>query len=528
MIWTRRSFDKAFYENVEAMNQYNKENFNVAIDDRFRLNENLVWFKGEAQELERFYKTRIPRVTSFYNRNFYCRVNTGENKKAIYHYNIPNIITKTMSNLLFEKMPEISVSTGNDKNDKALNTTLTEILKANNSLSLFQDAAQMESYSGAVGFKFVLDPQFSDYPILIPYPKEDIEITKKYNRILEIVFKDYYKKDGDRTYTLCSVYGRGYIEYKLYEGEKEVPLNTIPETKDLENLVIYDSTGKKSNQLLAVYKENKLGARSDFEGCKDDFCAYDEVYTMMMDLIEKGHIMEYIPESLLEKDIKTDTAIVPNVWDRNVVVLRDTNYQDNKEEAKRDIPDISNTITAMKEAMNSILTNCLLTAGISPSTVGLDIAGANSSGLALSIREKASIRTRESKITLWTSTLKEIAELLLSYANMKVQGKSIYLSEKPDDVYVKFTEYEAFGKLNDLTVVLGNALDNHLMDLDTALAVMNREFYNMDPEDIEIMKMNIEGELTVDNIEETEARKITEENDEVSAEKSKGGDDLDE
>ena len=66
------------------------------------------------------------------------------------------------------------------------------------------------------------------------------------------------------------------------------------------------------------------------------------------------------------------------------------------------------------------------------------------------------------------------------------------------------------------------------MDLDTALAVMNREFYNMDPEDIEIMKMNIEGELTVDNIEETEARKITEENDEVSAEKSKGGDDLDE
>ena len=45
MIWTRRSFDKAFYENVEAMNQYNKENFNVAIDDRFRLNENLVWFK---------------------------------------------------------------------------------------------------------------------------------------------------------------------------------------------------------------------------------------------------------------------------------------------------------------------------------------------------------------------------------------------------------------------------------------------------------------------------------------------------
>ena len=93
MIWTRRSFDKAFYENVEAMNQYNKENFNVAIDDRFRLNENLVWFKGEAQELERFYKTRIPRVTSFYNRNFYCRVNTGENKKAIYHYNIPNIIT---------------------------------------------------------------------------------------------------------------------------------------------------------------------------------------------------------------------------------------------------------------------------------------------------------------------------------------------------------------------------------------------------------------------------------------------------
>ena len=423
-------------------------------------------------------------------------------------------------------MPEISITTGNVSRDTALNEQLQEIFKSNDALALLQNSAQMESYSGAVAFKFVLDPTFSDYPILIPYAKEDIEISKKYGKILEIVFKDYYKKDGDRTYTLCSVYGRGYIEYKLYEGEKEVPLNTIQETKDLENLVVYDSTGKKSNKLLAVYKENKLGARSDFEGCKDDFCAYDEVYTMMMDLIEKGHIMEYIPESLLEKDIKTDTAIVPNVWDRNVVVLRDTNYQDNKEEAKRDIPDISNTITAMKESMNSILTNCLLTAGISPSTVGLDIAGANSSGLALSIREKASIRTREAKITLWTSTLKEIAELLLSYANMKVQGKSIYLAEETNNVYVKFTEYEAFDKLNDLTNVLGNALDNHLMDLDTALSIMNREFYNMDPEDIEIMKMNIEGELTTDNIEEAEAQKDVD--DELSAEKSKGGDNLDE
>ena len=146
MIWTRRSFDKAFYENVEAMNQYNKENFNVAIDDRFRLNENLVWFKGEAQELERFYKTRIPRVTSFYNRNFYCRVNTGENKKSIYHYNIANIITKTMANLIFEKMPEISITTGNESKDAALNEQLQEIFKSNDALALLQNSAQMESY----------------------------------------------------------------------------------------------------------------------------------------------------------------------------------------------------------------------------------------------------------------------------------------------------------------------------------------------------------------------------------------------
>ena len=87
-----------------------------------------------------------------------------------------------MANLLFEKMPEISITTGNESRDTALNEQLKEIFKSNDALALLQNSAQMESYSGAVAFKFVLDPTFSDYPILIPYAKEDIEISKKYSQ----------------------------------------------------------------------------------------------------------------------------------------------------------------------------------------------------------------------------------------------------------------------------------------------------------------------------------------------------------
>jgi hypothetical protein len=97
-----------------------------------------------------------------------------------------------MVNLIFAKEPQIDVDTGNKKTDAKLQQSLDLAWQDNRKMDLLRKAAEAESYSGAVGIKVTMDSDESDYPILQLYPKEDLEIRKKYDRVEEICFKDYY------------------------------------------------------------------------------------------------------------------------------------------------------------------------------------------------------------------------------------------------------------------------------------------------------------------------------------------------
>ena len=84
----------------------------------------------------------------------------------------------------------------------------------------------------------------------------------------------------------------------------EAPLSTLEETSELQDLVFIDkNTNEPIDFMMAVYKENKPGARSDYENCIDDFHAIDETYSNLMNLIRKSS-----PKSCIRSIIKESSS----------------------------------------------------------------------------------------------------------------------------------------------------------------------------------------------------------------------------
>lgn len=485
-----------FFESIDLKIDVTGKLYN---DELYELQENRIWYKANKDTLLRFYKT-TRRTNQLYPIQDFYRLAPGT--IPIEHYPLADMITKTMVNLVFSEKPEISISTGNQRTDKKLNEIIEEIYEDNKLMGLLQKAAELESYSGAVAFKPILDTEFSEYPIIMAYPKEEIDVIRKYDRITAILFKDYYKKGNDK-YVLYTECGMGYIDYKLYKLDKNgkesrniVSLSELPETKHLKKVNFFTQDGKPLKQIMAVYKENKTNATSDYSGIIDDFQALDEIYTNMVNYIRKSKVKVYMPENMCKKNSKGET-IVPFDYDSDYTVLYDNNPEGTKQEAKRDVIDIQNTVSGYITSFNEVLKHAVLNTGLSLSSIGYDISGANSSGEALSIREKVSMRTRSEKIHRWDEALQQLTKLVVSLYHHRLSGESIIVENLFDtDVLVSFAEYES-PTFDAVVESLVAAKDGGLIDLDTALHRLWGDEYS--EEEIAKMKFNIENQLVENN-----------------------------
>jgi len=406
-------------KNTEKYSFFNNIKYTNLVKDKHKdvkTEEYKLWYKGDINKILEFYKTNRDRMyntnTMYYTPSFMRLAPVGNssdvggatqlNNFTIYHNPVANIISRAMSNLLFSTEPTFSFSTRNKNRTKDIENKFYLIQKENDLGSLLQKSSEYESYSGARAFKPIIDPDFSDVPILQVYAKEDFILNKKYDKVISIVFIDRYKEKKDN-YALLSEYGRGYIKYKLINeiDGREIPLNTLNETQNLTDLTIVDEDGELIPDLLAVYKENKPDCRSDYENSIDDFNAIDEVYSNMMNFIRKTAPKRVVSESSLKKVINdgNEITIIPSVYDSDIVIKYDNNTGQQEETNElQTIQDINNTIQGYLSAMGEILKNVARTVGLSIKTVaGEDLSGANASADALSIRENIDYRTRDNK-----------------------------------------------------------------------------------------------------------------------------------
>lgn len=532
-------------KNTEKYSFFNNIKYTNLVKDKHKdvkTEEYKLWYKGDINKILEFYKTNRDRMyntnTMYYTPSFMRLAPVGNssdvggatqlNNFTIYHNPVANIISRAMSNLLFSTEPTFSFSTRNKNRTKDIENKFYLIQKENDLGSLLQKSSEYESYSGAIAFKPIIDPDFSDVPILQVYAKEDFILNKKYDKVISIVFIDRYKEKKDN-YALLSEYGRGYIKYKLINeiDGREIPLNTLNETQNLTDLTIVDEDGELIPDLLAVYKENKPDCRSDYENSIDDFNAIDEVYSNMMNFIRKTAPKRVVSESSLKKVINdgNEITIIPSVYDSDIVIKYDNNTGQQEETNElQTIQDINNTIQGYLSAMGEILKNVARTVGLSIKTVaGEDLSGANASADALSIRENIDYRTRDNKKIGWNETLIKLAKVLLILTDIEVYDNYIVTKDVEDiEINIEFynpstpTFEQTAAEVRDL--IDAGLIDplNGLMRLWFETGIKSEtevlEMYNK-LQGIEEEKQSVVEEL-IENQEPTEEETETEEDNE--------------
>jgi hypothetical protein len=167
--------------------------------------------------------------------------------------------------------------------------------------------------------------------------------------------------------------------------------------------------------MLAIYKENRPGAKSDYENSIDDFNAIDEAYSNMMNYIRKTAPKRVVSESTL-KQTEDGSPIIPSVYDSDLIIRWDNNPSPDAKEVNelQQTTDINNSIQGYISTMAEIQKSIARTVGLSIKTImAEDMAGANSSGDALSIRENIDLKTRDNKLISWKETLLSLFKLLL-------------------------------------------------------------------------------------------------------------------
>jgi hypothetical protein len=257
---------------------------------------------------------------------------------------------------------------------------------------MLQQSAQLQSYSGGVALKLNVDYTLADTPLISAYPREQYKEYKKYGQTVYIDFYDEYPNN----YKLVTRYGRGYITYKLYEGKREVVITSIEETKDLKDIVFLDQNGALLNVIFAINIPNRSNNRSDYEGLISSFHALDESYSNMVNYLRKTKPHTFISEDIAPKDAYGKAKPL-NYFDNNITIL-DSTPEGTNTSIERDVVDIK--VDGYKQSFMAIREAILMSVGLSPSTLGIDGAGANASGEALNIRERASGRSRSEKLAV--------------------------------------------------------------------------------------------------------------------------------
>ena len=399
--------------------------------------KNRIWYLGDSSELEQLYEQL---AISTVRCNFWgAKCSPGMELNKL-HTGIPSLIVDRLTDVTLTDLNDFKF---NNKPDEDI---WKNICKENNIKELFNESVRETLFIGDGAFKISFDTVLSAYPIIEYYPGEKIEFVLKRGRITEIVFKTSYNYKG-KEYILHEHYGYGYIKYNLLHGNKEVPLDGIPDTKGLVNVAFsgYEENEdgtilSKGKYMLAVpikfFNSSRWKGRgqSIFDKKIDAFDSFDEAWSQWMDALRAGRSREYIPECLIPRDPSTGTLIKPNAFDNRFVAIESDVHEGAKNEVKIQQPSIPHEsylatyVTALDLCLQGL---------ISPSTLGIDVKKLDNAD-AQREKEKATLYSRNAIVDVLTEDLKNLVSVsIMAYKEFENPKSEI----EPVEVDVSFGEY---------------------------------------------------------------------------------------
>lgn len=387
--------------------------------------ENEMWYRGSASELHQYY-TQFDDYVG--NSRFWGAQATEGIKFRKIHTGLPKTMVNTIADILIENFNGIEIK-GNDKKQKAW-----EKIQEENSLQdLLYDMFVDIMVMGDGAFKIRYDTDISVYPIIEFYPAKDVEYERVGKRIRAVIFKTEYNNNGVQ-YILKERYeitGKKSVSYKLYDlNDKEVKLSNVPELKELKP--IEENEFQLAIPIIPVKSKTYRGrGESLFEGKKENFDSFDEVWSQWIEAIRDNRTVTYIPEDLIPRD-NEGNLLSPNSFDRRFVKIEKSTKENDPSKVQRENSDFD--YEGMLSSYCTALDLCL-NGKISPSTLGIDTKKLDNSE-AQREKEKTTLNTIKKYIRTITPALNKLAQIAI---NAYEQKEKEAISEI--EATAKFGEY---------------------------------------------------------------------------------------
>lgn len=452
--------------------------------------KNKLWYRGEAYELEQFFKNISSDPVN--KARFWSAVPSENLSIRKIHSGMPAMIADRLSDIVVADIDSIEV-TGEDANK-----TWEEIRKDNKFDDDIGDVLTKVLVSGDGAFKLSIDTEISKYPIIEFFEADRVEYVARRGRLQEVKFFTYYNKEN-RRYKLVESYGKGYVNYNLIDDrDNEVSLSVLEETNELKDVTF------NGDFIMAVplmfFKSPKWDGRgkSIFDSKSDSFDALDEVISQWIDAIRDGRVQKYIPEDLIPKNPDTGQLMKPNSFDNKFIKIGSSLAEDSKNEIDMKQADIK--YEAYVESYANAVDMCLQGI-ISPSTLGIDLKKTDNAE-AQREKEKTTLYTRNKIVDTLTEVIPHLVEIILKtndVLNKKTPGEY--------EVSITFGEY-ASPSFDTVVEIVGKAKSYGIMSIEKVVD----ELY---------------GDTMTDEEKAEEVQRIKEQNGMIQAEEPKTVDDED-
>lgn len=413
----------------------------------FKVREAKTWYYGDSSELDNFYREEningIP-SNPIYTQNIrrYFRalgIKECEVKKV--HSGVPHAIVDTLVNVIGTPLIQ--------SKDEIVDSRLEKIIKESDFINILnQRQLPMTLVEGWGAYKINFDKQVSDVPIIQYYSAENVDFITKFGKVIGIVYRDYYKKDG-KDYVLLETRrianGNSYIEYELFRLGKSNDLEKVP-LGILEELATLPENGYEIqglNKILGVpcrifYDDlNPDYGRSIFMGKIDLFDDLDQILSQESQTVRVSTPVEYYNEQMLKRGPNGET-LPPKLFNRQYVkaptgpMTGDGMSKDKQIVTTQPQLNFNQYSEEARAKLDFILTGLL-----SPATMGIEVAKKDNAE-AQREKEKVTIMTRNNVIDREQEIIPELLSLALMVEEYMRTGN---ISIQDYDISVKFDEF---------------------------------------------------------------------------------------
>lgn len=478
------------YLNVQPASE-SSMNIQEAYTYETNLIRNKLWYRGEAYELEQFFKNISSDPVN--KARFWSAVPSENLSIRKIHSGLPAMIVDRLSDIIVADIDSIELENEEENN------LWEEIRKDNKFDEMIGDVISKVLVSGDGAFKISIDNEVSKYPILEFFDGSMVEYETNRGRLKEIKFITYYNKSNYKRYKLVEIYGKGYVRYKLYdERDNEISLSAIEETSNLVDVTF------EGNFIMALplmfFKSVKFEGRgkSLLDNKSDAFDALDEVISQWIDAIRDGRVQKYIPEDLVPRNPETGTLLKPNPFDNKFIAVGTSLAENANNQIDMKQADI-NYLAYVESYANAI--DMCLQGIISPSTLGIDLKKTDNAE-AQREKEKTTLYTRNKIVDTLTEVIPHLVEIILKtndVLNKKTPGEY--------EVSITFGEY-ASPSFDTVVEIVGKAKSYGIMSIEKAID----ELY---------------GDTMTDEEKALEIQRVKEQNGMIETEEPKAVDDED-